>query len=107
MGLNTSVIILNDSLGSIERDMMFGPKLSQAVKAIEGDKPIEVWANNSLAGYVIETHHSSIVVPVFVGGNIGVPVRGITLTGHPQGYEETLLRQLAHKHGFRLVRRKK
>ena len=111
MGLNTSVIVMNDSLGSIESDPEFGRLLARAVKSLEGDTPAEVWSGNSLVGYVIETHHSSGVVPVLIGGNTGTPIRGIVLSGHPLGtpttnYEEMLLRQLAHKHGYRLVRRK-
>lgn len=74
MGWNTTVVVLNDALSSIENDPEFGAKLARAVRAaIERSKcPIDVSAGNHCnAALVVETHHADQEVTVLVGRNFG------------------------------------
>ncbi len=110
MGYNTTVFISNDALSDIESDGGFGRRLGDAVRRafVAGGHPVEVSAGSFVnAAYVLGSHHSSRVIPYLIGGNFGWRVEGITLDTTPEGMEERLLRQLAQKHGFRLVRKKK
>jgi hypothetical protein len=77
MGFNTTIIILNDALESIAADPKFGKMLRDAVlKAVsQKDCPVRLWAGNSDAGSVIETHHADQDVMVSVGGNTGIVVK--------------------------------
>ena len=75
MGYNTTVVVHNDSLGSIEKDPEFGKNLAKAVLRLsvtERGKMVDVRAvNHCNAAEVIETHHADHQVLVMVGGNMG------------------------------------
>lgn len=72
MGWNTTVVVMNDALNSIEKDPDFGRKLALAcLRAIDG-KPHDVSAGGHVnAATVIETHHADTLVTVEVGHNFG------------------------------------
>lgn len=64
MGLNTTVVILNDYLHDIENDPEFGKKLSRAIK--------NSGFNDSTRGFqVVTCHHNSATSVIAVNGNRG------------------------------------
>lgn len=76
MGLNTTVVVLNDALGDIAEDPEFGKRLADAIASARRGKPVNVAAHGSHgiscnAACVIETHHADYDVLVKVGGNTG------------------------------------
>lgn len=74
MGYNTTVVIMNDALGSIEKDPAFGKNLAYAVlQAVHKlNCPVRVGAlGHSTAAKVIETHHADVNVLVRIGENTG------------------------------------
>jgi hypothetical protein len=110
MGFNTTVIVMNDALHDIERDPLFGKKLSDAISSASlRDDPIDVSAMNHVnAATVIETHHNSANVVVAVGGNCGT-VLGWDHgdTHHKPADKERILRALANELGYNLHRKRK
>lgn len=107
MGFNTTVVVINDALSSIEADKEFGEKLASAVLMYPQAKPTYVSARGfSNAALVIETHHMSGLVPVLVGGNSGhVLHAALPIETKAEDRELELARQIAARHGF--VLRKK
>ncbi len=112
MGLNTTLMICNDALGSIERDPHFQRRLCDAVLEV-GGTPVEVSAGGFYrAALVLENHNSEYMVPVLVGGNTAQRIDMCSLDLRlnegegPQDYERRLLYRLAEKLGFKLVRKK-
>lgn len=73
MGLNTTVVILNDTLNDIENDREFGKNLAIAIQ--QGDKYVQA-GRYGRAAQVVETHHADIKVVVVVGGNTGELLHG-------------------------------
>lgn len=73
MGFNTTVVVLNDALGDIERDPDFGKNLVAAILSVGcHNKPVDVSAmGHCNAASVIECHHADYNVYVKVGGNYG------------------------------------
>lgn len=73
MGLNTTVVILNDALEDIKNDPAFGANLVRAIQMQGvGEHHRRVSAGRFANGaYVVETHHSDFDVMVRVGGNKG------------------------------------
>ncbi len=72
MGFNTTVVVLNDALGDIEKDPNFGKKLVRAIMEVQRGKPVDVSAGcHANAALVVETHHADHDVIVAVGGNYG------------------------------------
>lgn len=113
MGYNTTVVVLNDALGAIERDPEFGKKLVAGIMEMAGrrpgDRPIDVSASNHCnAVSVIETHHADETAIVTVGGNYGtLQARSWGYSHHtPEGAEHHL-RQWADKLGFTLHKKPK
>ena len=76
MGLNTTVVILNDGLAQIENDPDFGKNLVQAIQNLASGKKQTLYASDGRCsgnvGEVVETHHADFGVSVRVGGNCGV-----------------------------------
>ena len=74
MGFNTTIVVHNDALDSIENDPDFGKNLARAIKSHEmfSDKMVDVHSKcHCNAAEVIESHHADQVVAVAVGGNMG------------------------------------
>lgn len=108
MGYNTSVIVMNDALSEIERDPDFGKKLSRACSAVFS--PGRPRQNVSAMGHinaatVIESHHADGMHLLAMGGNIGYDLGrcGNWRDDDP----EALLRGLADKLGYRIVKKNK
>ena len=109
MGFNTTVVILNDGLHDIAKDTEFSKKLADAVArlSVTEGKAVDVsagcFANPCV---VVETHHADGVCLIAVGGNYG---RNL---GHVASWSQlsddvALLRGLADKLGYRIVRKGK
>lgn len=107
MGYNTTVVVLNDAIDDIANDPEFGRRLATRIRAAI-QSPADVSARNyANAAAVVETHHADGLVPVLVGGNMGVPVRGVSIRWNDPEPEVTLLQELARKHGFHVSKRRK
>lgn len=75
MGFNTTLIIRNDYLVDIERDMGFGAKVAAAVRKVGSGQTgsVDVHARFAAnAATVIETHHADVTTIVAVGGNSAI-----------------------------------
>lgn len=108
MGMNTTVVIMNDSLDSIRKDPKFGEKLYQAVISVGHKNLVDVSAGGCVnAATVLETHHADGLVPVLVGGNHGYVVRDIWVGQGSDNPELALLKELAHKLGYRVSKKPK
>tara|TARA_Y100000310_G_scaffold341389_2_gene440370 strand:- start:586 stop:936 length:351 start_codon:yes stop_codon:yes gene_type:complete len=74
MGYNTTVIVYNDALNSIEDDKDFGKSLAKAVKSlsISDGRHVDVPSGcHCNAAMVVETHHADQTQVIAVGGNCG------------------------------------
>ena len=82
MGMNTTVIIMNDALGEIEKDPDFGKNLARAIKCW-GSLPLDVPAGHHCnAATVVEQHHCSFTVIVAVGGNYATVLGSVVGDDH-------------------------
>ena len=105
MGFNTTVIVMNDMLSTIEKDEMFGPKLADAVRTSVIERPVYV-DRATQAAVVVATHSSHAMLPVLVGRNTGIPSSGVVdWNATTEEMELELLKKLALKHGYSLRRR--
>jgi hypothetical protein len=104
MGWNTTMLILNDHLSSIENDSDFGKRVASGVRQMGGSPttPIEI-----RGGLLIESHHADHCVPILVGGNYGWLVEKCFVRWSSSDPEKQLLEALAKKHGFDLTPKKK
>lgn len=119
MGYNTTVMVLNDALGYIEKDPKFGENLAKAIYQKSGlrDKGVDVPAHAYVDGEprgvhcnaatVIETHHADGTAIVAVGQNYGTKLDECYYVGRHDLYEGQLkiLQQLASYMGYRLVKK--
>lgn len=107
MGYNTTVMILNDALESIEKDPDFGKNLAAGVRRVTLGKPVDVFSKNGSAATVIETHHADGTSLVAVGGNDGISLGTFYYVGNP--YEDegkvAILKALAEQLGYRIVKK--
>lgn len=110
MGYNSTLVVMNDALGQIEKDQAFGASVVAAIQKIRSrDHYIAVPSGSyANAAAVIETHHSSTYVPVLVGANNGKVVEGVQVTWGMEDRERELelLKQLAEKLGYSLRKKK-
>lgn len=97
MGLNTPCIILNDFLYKFNDDPDIGRKIHTAVQQ-NGDKR---YLRGSPAFKVLPCTHSRAMQIVAVGGNT---IRAIGY-GDCHDDDETLLRKLADRMGYRVVKK--
>jgi hypothetical protein len=117
MGFNTTVVVHNDSLGTISKDPEFGKNLARAILSIgfRDDKCIGVSAHadncvHCNAVEVIETHHADSVVAVAVGGNYGVEIGyagGYKTMGSDVDSKIEMVRTLAENLGYTLRKKPK
>ena len=121
MGYNTTVVVMNDALGTIKDDPEFGKNLHDAISRIAMDrgKTIDVPAytyreDGSICGThcnaatVIETHHADGTAVVAVGGNMGVELTKYCI--YPYGEEDyrlRVLKALADDLGYYVARKPK
>lgn len=110
MGFNTTVIVMNDALHSIENDTEFGKKLATAIlmfRPSQGRQDVSSGGHCNAAS-VIETHHANDTAVVAVGGNYGTVLGTHSDWVHhtPESKEE-ILRDLAEQMGYRLVKKAK
>lgn len=115
MGYNTTVVVLNDALGQIEKDPDFGKKLAAAVKKVScfqhdpsfhysmGDVSA---GNHCNAATVIETHHADNTSVVLVGGNCGTSLGETYGWNHnEEEHQVRMLQDIAGKLGYDLVKK--
>ena len=111
MGLNTSVIVMNDALSFIRDDGNFNRKLYDAIIRLPPDRPQDVSAGGFVnAATVLETHHASMFRPIWFGANTAV-VQDVFVSSYLL-YEESkdspevkLLKAMADKLGYRVVKK--
>lgn len=111
MGLNSTVVILNDYLGAIVRDPEFGRRLHTAIVSPEDKTIYSVDGRASCcAGKVLGTDHADFSHLYLVGGNTGSDL-GHVLGGYePKGKGRKkqlvhLLKALADELGYEVKRR--
>ena len=113
MGYNTSMIVLNDALGCIEKDDEFGKHVSQAISQL-GTPTRERGIGISSKGHcnaatVLETHHADQLSVVSFGGNCGqVLSNGIWSWKLNDGKEKSkveILKRLADEMGYSLQKK--
>lgn len=108
MGYNSTIVVLNDALHSIQNDKEFGNKVSSAIlKLSVKEGPIDISCGGFVsAASVIETHHNSAFVPILVGSNCGYVIeKGIFGADDNSQLELQLLKRLADNLGYRLVQK--
>lgn len=116
MGFNTTVVVLNDALGTIENDPKFGKRLADAIAklSISNGEGIDVAAHTPAGGIhcnaatVIETHHAEGTAIVAIGGNYGTKLGEVyKRTHHEPGDDIEIFRMLADQRGYTLQPKKK
>lgn len=119
MGFNTTVVVLNDSLGAIENDPHFGRNLARAITQQSGqriDQDVPAYSYDAVgdvcgihcnAATVIESHHADGTAIVAVGQNMGTRLDEVWCVGNPWTDEGKLdiLKQMADKMGYRVVKK--
>jgi hypothetical protein len=114
MGFNTTVVIMNDSLGAIANDPTFGKSLAEAVVQRKEDVPAYSYVDGKIRGVhcnaatVIESHHADGTAIVAVGGNMGVKLDEVWYVGNIWTEEGKLkiIKQMADNMGYRLVKKR-
>ncbi len=107
MGFNTTVLIYNDMLGSIEIDPLFGRNLAAAIRERATARPGRMWSVGGSVAEVVETHHADDTALVAVGGNYAT-VLGMAGGGrehHTPDGQLMVLRAVARQMGYDLVPR--
>lgn len=110
MGFNSTIVVMNDALGSIEKDRDFGKKLVEGILMQYGrnnEKLTDVSAGGHVnAASVIEQHHADGTAIVAVGGNCGsVLGHYFSYMHHEPKVQLDILKHLANKMGYRLVKK--
>ena len=105
MGFNSTVLILNDQLGSIERD----PErfVKEMVNAIQRSSMREQEDFGPGQSTVMSCVHADAVTVLAVGGNCATVLGSVYNGGihHTEEAQVEILRVLADKYGFRLVKK--
>lgn len=105
MGLNSTIVVFNDQLSSIENDPQFGKKVCDGIMNLCSAKGEPVYIG---AASVIETHHSSSFVPVLVGHNTGYKIKDYcTYINSSEDVGLQLLKDLADHYGYTLRKKPK
>lgn len=110
MGFNSTVIVRNDALGCIKADPEFGKKVADAIGSLSHiKKGIDIASGyNANAATVVETHHASNTAIVAVGGNHATVIGWAgDVPHHEEAGQIDILRELAEKLGYRLVKKPK
>lgn len=106
MGFNSTVLILNDRLSEIRRDPeRFVEEMVQGIHrcGLPGEQ-MDIYTGQST---VMSCAHADQVTILAVGGNCATVLGRVYNGGrhHAEEDQESLLRELADQHGFRLVRK--
>lgn len=114
MGFNTTIVVCNDALGSIERDPHFGRSLSIGISELfgarrEGRTTVDIPSGGHCnAAMVVETHHADNTALITVGGNLGIKhLETYGWSHHEPGMQARLLAEWADRLGFKLVAKTK
>lgn len=103
MGLNSTVLILNDGLGQLERNP--DEFVTKLVNAINGNNPGYISVGNFANPVTfVETHHSSQTSVVAVGGNHASVLGHSSIGHHKYELRVELLKQIAKEYGYKLTR---
>ncbi len=103
MGFNTTVVILNDMLGEIERDPEFGKKLVAAIRSFDRTRP-ERMPYVTGQTQVIGHHHADGMMVFAVGGNTG---REIGYGGNYRADNDDIIKELERQRKQRVKDAKK
>jgi len=117
MGMNTTVLVLNDALPGIEKDKDFGNNLAQAIflyalrtASIQSKMPIDIPAGHfGNAATVIESHHNDLYKLILVGGNTAYDLGYAGFSGKdPRNTKDmkVLLNDLASQYGLKVSQQK-
>lgn len=108
MGLNTTVVILNDALHAIGEDREFGKNLSEVIMGFSIGRPHHInyvpALNHANAAHVIETHHADSLHLIGIGGNIGYDYGRM---GSYRAKEEEMFHSWAEKLGYVVYKKRK
>lgn len=113
MGLNSTVVVHNDSLHVIREDPDFGKNLAEAIMHLQvtRGKIVSVPSKNHVnAAEAIESHHADIIQLIAVGTNTAWVLPGSTMWGpgfEAEKMKEEVLRDFADNMGYRLVKKYK
>lgn len=103
MGFNSTVLVLNDRLGEIERnpERFVKEMLAGINRSGYPDEQVDVYTGQTT---VMSCAHADTVTILAVGGNCATKLGQFHNGGHHHTEEEQveLLRQLADKYGFTL-----
>lgn len=106
MGFNTSVLVLNDAIGDIEKDTDFGRRLADAIRQLSVEMPPVGGIHVPGGAKVIETHHNDGMSVVMMGGNCGTVLGHASMgTAFTKDEQIKVLRELAQQFGFWLVKK--
>lgn len=108
MGMNSTLVILNDALHLIEKDKDFGRKVAEAIKDF-GYKNTPISSGHHCnAASVVDCHHADHTNIILVGGNVGtVVVRGAGGWDHDEAAQERMLRYWASRLGLTVSKKRK
>jgi hypothetical protein len=110
MGFNSTVIVMNDALHEIESDPEFGKNLANAIMMHSGGpgQRLDVNAGGHVnAASVVDCQHADVISIVAMGGNHGTVLLRTHNGGrhHAESEQIELIKALADKYGFRLVKK--
>lgn len=105
MGFNSSLIVLNDGLDCIRNDKEYGSKVASAITRLSVHRgPIDISSGNHVnASSVIETHHADAMTVLAFGGNTARQLEGYF---NWKDSDLTIVKELADRLGYRLVKKK-
>ena len=109
MGINTTVVILNDALNEIENDPDFGKNLGDAIRkhGFMSSPTTSVSSGGFCdAAEVIEMHHSECRAIIEVGGSMGVKLfDDVGKIKYSKERTLNIVKEMAKQLGYRLVKR--
>lgn len=73
MGLNSTLVIINDTMPDIERDPEFGKKVAEAIRGfnVSARWPYISSGNCANVAEIVGVHHADCFTTFVVGGNTG------------------------------------
>ena len=111
MGFNTTVLILNDGLHYIEKDLAnWWSSISRLASGLGvRDKPVDVGAGGfANASSVLAVEHADTKCVIATGGNHGTvlaKIHGLDYSHHDREHIIKLLGAVADDYGYRLIKK--